>query len=88
MAALLIYVGPLTPVAPKARWYLATASGVLSLPAILYSGFHFYVAGGRTLRAGVPGMDALITMAVLAAVPVSLWQLAVGSDIVYSWWSC
>ena len=83
MAAILIYLGPLTPVEPEARWPLALASGVLALPALTYSAYPFYVAGWRTLRAGVPGMDTLITLAVAAAVPVSVWQLARGSDIVY-----
>ncbi|PWG60945.1 heavy metal translocating P-type ATPase [Spiribacter halobius] len=83
MAAVLLYLGPLGPVEPWARWYLALASGVLALPVLGYSAHAFYLAGWRTLRAGVPGLDSLITLAVVAAVLISGWRLAQGSAEVY-----
>ncbi|MDN3519887.1 HAD-IC family P-type ATPase, partial [Aquisalimonas lutea] len=83
MAAVLIYLAPLGVVEPWAHWHLAVASGALALPVLGYSGAGFYVAGWRTLRARVPGMDTLITAAVLAAVVVSVVQLLRGSPDVY-----
>ncbi|MBA1147878.1 cation-translocating P-type ATPase, partial [Ectothiorhodospiraceae bacterium WFHF3C12] len=83
MSAILTYLAPLGVVELWAEWHLALASGVLALPVLLYSGYGFYVAGWRTLRARVPGMDTLITIAVLAAATVSVVQLARGSTGVY-----
>jgi len=83
MAALLLYLGPLGPVEPWARWHLALASGVLAAPVLTYSAHAFHVAGWRTLRAGVPGLDTLITLAVGASVLVSTWRLVQGSAEVY-----
>ena len=59
-------------------WWLAVASGVLSLPVILYSGGPFHRLGWRGLRAGVPGMESLILVATVAAIGVSAGNLANG----------
>lgn len=83
MAALVLYLVPQDMLAPGTPWYLALASGVLALPVLLYSGSGFYKAGWRTLRAGVPGMDTLITLAVISATAVSIIQLIRGSEDVY-----
>ncbi|HEX7046780.1 MAG TPA: cation-translocating P-type ATPase [Gammaproteobacteria bacterium] len=83
MAAILLYLSPFGVVDASMHWPLATASGVFALPVILYSGTNFYIAGWRSLRAGVPGMDTLITVAVLAAVLISTWRLLQGSADVY-----
>ena len=63
-------------------WWLAVASGVLSLPVLLYSGGPFHRLGWRGLRSGVPGMESLILIATVAAVGVSVRNLAHGiSDV-------
>lgn len=62
---------------------LAVASGVLAAPALAWSGWPFYVAGWRTLRAGVPGVDALILLGALGAVVLSVVGLAAGRVAVY-----
>ena len=64
-------------------WWLAVASGVLSLPVLLYSGGAFHRLGWRGLRSGVPGMESLILVATVAAVGVSLWNLANGVSEVW-----
>lgn len=83
MPALLVYLAPLGLVEPEATWPLALASGVFALPVLTYSGAHFYRAGWRTLRMGVPGLDTLITFAVVAATLLSAWRLSQGESHVY-----
>lgn len=83
MPALLIYLAPLGVVEPAATWPLSIASGTLAIPVLLYSGMHFYRVGWRTLRVGAPGLDTLISVAVVAACLVSAWHLMNGSAEVY-----
>ena len=83
MPAILLYLAPLGAVEPPLMWPLALASGFFAIPVLLYSGSHFYRVGWRTLSAGSPGLDSLITLAVWAAVLVSSWQLYQGSAHVY-----
>lgn len=83
MPAILLYLAPLGAVEPDLMWPLALASGLFAIPVLLYSGSHFYRVGWRTLRAGCPGLDSLITLAVWAAVLISSWQLYLASAHVY-----
>lgn len=83
LAALVLYLSPAHAIPPDGRWWLALGSGLFALPVIGYAGISFYVAGWRTLRARVPGMDTLITTGVTGAVALSVWQLALGNDRVY-----
>jgi heavy metal translocating P-type ATPase len=69
--------------ATRAGWWLALASCLLALPAVTWPAWDFYRAGWRTLRAGVPGMDALVSLGVLAASALSAWALVRGSPSVY-----
>ncbi|MGB3388937.1 MAG: cation transporter, partial [Pseudaminobacter sp.] len=54
-----------------------------SLPVILYSGLDLYRAGWKTVLAGVPGMDALVSLGVWGSLLLSLWSLSRGSPAVY-----
>lgn len=54
-----------------------------SLPVILYSGLDLYRAGWKTALAGVPGMDALVSLGVWGSLLLSLWNLLRGSPAVY-----
>lgn len=83
MPAILLYLAPFGAVEPELMWPLALASGLFAIPVVLYSGSHFYRVGWRTLRAGSPGLDSLITLAVWAAVFISAWQLYLGLAHVY-----
>lgn len=64
-------------------WWVALVSACAALPVVTFSAWAFYRAGWRTLRAGVPGMDALVSTGVLAASLLSAWQLAQGSSEIY-----
>lgn len=62
---------------------LALSAGGLSLPALLWSGWPFYVAGWRALRVRAPGLDTLILLGVLLSVLLSVIALAAGRSEVY-----
>jgi heavy metal translocating P-type ATPase len=64
-------------------WWVALASSCAALPVVSFSAWAFLRAGWRTLRAGVPGMDALVSLGVLTATSLSIWRLAQGSSEVY-----
>lgn len=83
MPAILLYLAPMEAVETEFMWPLALASGLFAVPVLLYSGSHFYRVGWRTLIAGSPGLDSLITLAVWPAVLISVWQLYLGLAHVY-----
>jgi heavy metal translocating P-type ATPase len=83
MPTLLIYLSPSATTAAHTLWLLALASGLFAIPVIVYSGSHFYRVGWRTLRAGAPGLDSLISLAVVCATGLSVWQLYLKSPHVY-----
>ena len=65
-------------------WWVALASCLAALPVVTWSAAAFYRAGWRTLRAGVPGMDTLVSLGVVAASGLSVWALLRGSAEVYT----
>ncbi len=81
LASLLIYVGALPE--PRLERVLAWVSGAFALPVVTLAAWPFYRAAWRTLRAGRPGMDALVSLGVMGALAVSLWLLSRGSAEVY-----
>ena len=64
-------------------WWIAMGATVAALPVVSYCALAFYRAGWRTLVAGVPGMDALVSLGVIASCVLSLWRLSEGSAEVY-----
>ncbi|MHB0777035.1 heavy metal translocating P-type ATPase [Halomonas sp. WWR20] len=64
-------------------WVIAMVATTLSLPVVGYAGRPFYRAAWRTLRAGRPGMDVLVSLGVFSAMLFSLWHLWRGSADVY-----
>ncbi|MFY0990385.1 heavy metal translocating P-type ATPase [Halomonas sp. C05BenzN] len=81
LASLLIYVGALPE--PRLERVLAWVSGAFALPVVTLAAWPFYRAAWRTLRAGRPGMDALVSLGVIGALAVSLWLLGGGAAEVY-----
>lgn len=81
LASLLIYVGALPE--PRLERVLAWVSGAFALPVVTLAAWPFYRAAWRTLRAGRPGMDTLVSLGVLGALAVSVWLLGRGSAEVY-----
>ncbi len=63
---------------------LATLATLLAAVTVLVAGGPMLHSGWRTLRAGVPGMDALIGLGASSALALSIGQLALGSDQIYA----
>lgn len=82
LGSLALYIDVGLAHAPQG-WWVALGTMVAAVPALTYSAWAFYRAGWRTLLAGVPGMDALVSLGVLAASLLSVWQLVLGSTQVY-----
>jgi heavy metal translocating P-type ATPase len=70
-------------VPPPVRFGLAVFAAVASLPVLGWCAIPFYRAAWRTVRAGVPGMDCLITMGAGASFLLSVWHLLQGDSTVY-----
>ncbi|MCC6070989.1 heavy metal translocating P-type ATPase [Massilia sp. GCM10020059] len=69
--------------ASPAGWTIALATIVAALPAVSWPAWQFYRAGWRTLQAGVPGMDALVSLGVIASMLLSGWSVAQGGSDIY-----
>lgn len=67
----------------RVEWAIALVATTLALPVVVYAGLPFYRAAWRTLRAGRPGMDVLVSLGALSAMLFSLWRLWLGSADVY-----
>ncbi|SFU70427.1 heavy metal translocating P-type ATPase [Halomonas korlensis] len=83
LLSLLLYLGNDAVVGTETGWWIALAASVVSIPVVIFAGWPIFLAGWRTLRTGVPGMDALVSLGVLASLGLSYWQLTQGRIDVY-----
>ncbi|WP_311946840.1 heavy metal translocating P-type ATPase [Halomonas piscis] len=81
--SLVLYLDRGGVAASATGWWIASVAGILAVPVLAVVGLPILLAGWRTLRTGVPGMDTLIGIGVTAAVGLSVWQLSQGSSRVY-----
>lgn len=81
--SLVLYIDSGGVAASTTGWWIACVAGALAVPVLLFVGLPILLAGWRTLRTGVPGMDTLIGLGVTAALGLSVWQLSQGSSHVY-----
>ncbi|MFC3663493.1 heavy metal translocating P-type ATPase [Modicisalibacter luteus] len=81
MASALLYFN--YGLGPRVDWIIALTASLLALPVVSYAGLPFYRAAWRTLRAGHPGMDVLVSLGVISAMTFSAWHLWRGSSDVY-----
>ncbi|MBB87799.1 MAG: copper-translocating P-type ATPase [Xanthomonadales bacterium] len=81
LASLVAFMGQVP--AGRVSWGLALVTCLLAVPVIAYSGSGFYRMAWRSLRVRAPGMDAMISLAVLAASLISLANLWRGVPVVY-----
>jgi len=68
---------------PSSRYGLALAAGAFALPVVLYAGLPFYRMGIATLRHGIAGVDALVTVGVAGSLLLSGTALLSGNADVY-----
>jgi len=81
LPSIVLYLDVVTD--PSSRYGLALAAGLFSLPVVLYAGLPFYRMGIVTLRHGVAGVDALVTVGVAGSLVLSGSALLAGSADVY-----
>lgn len=78
--ALVLYVSVLDP---DVAWWIATASGVLALPVVFWSGAGIFWMAVRSIRLRAPGMDLLIALGAGGTFLLSIVSLASGSSHVW-----
>ncbi|WP_322048068.1 cation-translocating P-type ATPase [Paraburkholderia sp. J67] len=78
-----LYLSPDGTLSRPVQYAFALCAGVTCLPIIGWCALPFLRAGWRTLRAGAPGMDLLVSLGALGAFALSLWRLAHGDPAVY-----
>lgn len=77
------YLSPDGTLSRAAQYDLALFAGATCLPIIGWCALPFLRAGCRTLRAGAPGMDLLVSLGALGSFVLSLWRLAQRDPVVY-----
>jgi len=83
MLSILLYLNPDNIASGATGRALAMAAGATALPVVAWAGAPILLAGWRTARVGVPGMDSLVGLGVTGAVIASVWSLAVGRSEVW-----
>ncbi|WP_320157845.1 cation-translocating P-type ATPase [Psychrobacter urativorans] len=81
--SILLYLNPDNIAAGATGRALAMAAGAMALPVVVWAGAPILLAGWRTARVGVPGMDSLVGLGVTGAVIASVWSLSVGRSEVW-----
>ncbi|WP_372422141.1 heavy metal translocating P-type ATPase [Salinarimonas chemoclinalis] len=71
-----VWSGNVSDIDPETRDLFHWISALIAIPAVAYSGQPFFRAAIRSIRAGALGMDVPISLGVLLAVGVSLWETA------------
>lgn len=81
--SILLYLNPDNIAAGATGRALALAAGAAALPVVVWAGAPILLAGWRTARVGVPGMDSLVGLGVTGAVIASVWSLLVGRSEIW-----
>ena len=81
--AVSLYAGAWQGMDDNIREFLRLVSLLVTTPVVLYSGFPFFVGAWRDLRAGRPGMDVPVALAVGGAYVASLYNSFHGGGEVY-----
>ena len=78
-----IWAGIAQDMGAATRLFLHWISALIALPAIAYAGQIFFVPAVQALRGRRVTMDVPISLAVLLAAGVSVWEMAQGGEQVY-----
>lgn len=83
LLSILLYLNPDNIAAGATGRSLAMAAGATALPVVIWAGAPILLAGWRTARVGVPGMDSLVGLGVIGAMVASIWSLTVGRSEIW-----
>jgi len=83
MLAVGLYVGEYQGMEDWIWEFLRWICLILTVPVVTYSAQPFYIAAWRDLRNRQLGMDAPVSLAILAAFAASVWHTWIGSGEVY-----
>ena len=67
----------------QTRTALHGISGLIALPVLIFSGRHFFKSAFAALRHGHANMDVPISLALILAFGVSVWETATGGEHAY-----
>lgn len=70
-------------IAPETKMLLHWISALIALPCVAVAGMPFYKSALSALRHGALNMDTPISLAVLTAAGLSLYEVSRGGDLVY-----
>ncbi|KIQ97232.1 cation-translocating P-type ATPase [Lysobacter sp. A03] len=76
LLSILLYINPDGIADGATGRAFALAAGAMAVPVVAWAGAPILLAGWRTARVGVPGMDTLVSLGVAGAVAASVWSLA------------
>ena len=83
MFAVGLYTGAFELSDAGTRDFLRVVSLIVATPVVVYSAFPFFAGAFRDLRAGRPGMDVPVAIAIATAYLASLWVTISGGAEVY-----
>ena len=78
-----VWAGNASDISPETRDVFHWLSALIALPAVAYAGQPFFKSAIRALRAGRTNMDVPISVGVLMALGVSLYETAISAEHAY-----
>ena len=83
MFAVALYAGDYFGIDSRMQHFLRLISLLVTVPIVLYSARPFFASAWRGLRAGMPGMDLPVSVAIIAAFTASTYATLAGHGEVY-----
>ncbi|MCP4385176.1 MAG: cadmium-translocating P-type ATPase [Hyphomicrobiales bacterium] len=78
-----VWAGNASDISPETRDIFHWLSALIALPAVAYAGQPFFSSAYRALRGGRTNMDVPISIGVLLALGVSLYETAISAEHAY-----
>jgi Cu2+-exporting ATPase len=83
LLSIAVWAGIASDMSPEVQEFLHWLSALIALPAILFAGQPFFASARDALKGGRLNMDVPISLAILLASSMSLYQTMRGSEQVY-----
>ncbi len=78
-----VWAGNVSDITPETRDFFHWLSALIALPAAAFAGQPFFMSAFRALRAGHTNMDVPISIGVILALGVSLYETAIHAEEAY-----